>query len=95
MLKILLWDPSIISHKNTKTKFQLRVLQQHFEHILNFFFWLCYLWLKFILRLLKSVNAQNLVEESVQVKYKAIRASNCRALPQDFERLLKSKISAF
>ena len=35
------------------------------------------------------VNAQNLVEESIQVKYKAIRTSSCRVLPQHFEHLLR------
>ena len=29
---------------------------------------------------MEMVNAQNLVEESVQVKYKAIRVSSCRIL---------------
>ena len=39
---------------------------------------------------MEMVNAQNhLVEETVQVKYKAIRVSSCRVLPQHFEHLLE------
>ena len=34
-----------------------------------------------------GVNAQNLVEEFVQVKHKAIRVPSCRVLPQHFELL--------
>ena len=33
------------------------------------------------------INAQNLVEESTQAKYKAMRVSNGRVLPQHSERL--------
>ena len=39
----------------------------------------------------KKVNTQNLMEESTQVKYKAIRASSYRVLPQHFKRLQKKQ----
>ena len=40
----------------------------------------------------KIVNAQNLVEESVQVKYKAIK-TGCRVLPRHFEHIHKIILS--